>query len=51
MSNVGAGSIELSVKGNTKTETLKITNLPTTDPVDAGAIWNDNGTLKISSGS
>jgi hypothetical protein len=25
-------------------------NLPTADPVDAGAIWNDSGTLKISAG-
>lgn len=29
---------------------LKILNLPTTDPHVAGALWNDNGTLKISAG-
>ena len=25
-------------------------NLPTSDPVEAGALWNDAGTIKISSG-
>jgi hypothetical protein len=25
-------------------------NLPTSDPLKEGALWNDNGTLKISSG-
>ena len=29
---------------------VKITNLPTSDPVDAGALWNDGGTLKVSAG-
>ncbi len=28
-----------------------IQNLPTSDPVVSGALWNNNGTLKISSGS
>lgn len=27
-----------------------IQNLPTTDPLSAGQLWNDNGTLKISAG-
>ena len=29
---------------------LKIRNLPTSDPQVVNAVWNDNGTLKISSG-
>ena len=29
---------------------LKILNLPTSDPGVQGALWNDNGTLKISAG-
>lgn len=29
---------------------LKILNLPTSDPEVEGALWNDNGTLKISAG-
>ena len=28
--------------------TLKIESLPTSDPSDTGALWNDNGTVKIS---
>ena len=30
---------------------LQINDLPITDPKIAGRIWNDNGTLKISSGT
>lgn len=29
---------------------MKLPNLPTSDPVDTGALWNDNGSLKISAG-
>ena len=29
---------------------LLIYNIPTTDPQEEGQVWNDNGTLKISSG-
>lgn len=29
---------------------LKLTTLPTADPVAAGEVWNDAGTLKISAG-
>lgn len=29
---------------------LKILNLPTSDPQVEGALWNDNGVLKISAG-
>jgi len=29
---------------------LNLTNLPTSDPSVAGAVWNDGGTLKVSSG-
>ena len=31
-------------------QTLKMDNLPTSDPAIAGQLWNDNGTLKISAG-
>ena len=31
--------------------TLKATALPTSDPVVAGALWNDGGTVKISAGA
>ena len=30
--------------------TLYAPNLPTSDPADEGAIWNDGGTLKVSAG-
>ena len=30
--------------------TVVFSNLPTTDPVNAGQLWNDSGTLKISAG-
>ena len=30
---------------------LNLTNLPTSDPSIAGAVWNDGGTLKVSSGT
>ena len=45
---VGTSSPEckLHVKG-----TVKLEDLPTSDPSSAGAVWNDSGTLKISSGS
>ena len=29
--------------------TLKLSNLPTSDPGTAGSLWNDSGTIKISS--
>ena len=30
--------------------TVMMTNLPTSDPANAGQLWNDSGTLKISAG-
>jgi len=33
-----------------KFEKLKLTNLPTSDPLEEGIVWNDGGTLKISAG-
>ena len=30
--------------------TVVFNNLPTTDPVNAGQLWNDAGTLKVSAG-
>ena len=35
---------DLFVSGNV----IKFTNLPTLNPNNAGQLWNDNGTLKIS---
>ena len=37
---------------STAIKTIKVLmpNLPTSDPVNAGQLWNDNGTLKISAG-
>ena len=32
------------------TQKIWLTNLPTADPASAGQVWNDSGTLKISSG-
>ena len=29
---------------------LDLTSIPTSDPVQAGRVWNDSGTLKISAG-
>lgn len=31
-------------------ELIKVTNLPTVDPVVAGALWNSSGTVKVSAG-
>jgi hypothetical protein len=38
------------VKGNIIGGTFKAENMPTLDPTDAGALWNDGGTVKISAG-
>lgn len=38
-------------KGDINTNlVVMINDLPTTDPQVAGQLWNDNGTLKVSSG-
>ena len=29
---------------------VMMTDLPTSDPTNAGQLWNDSGTLKVSSG-
>jgi len=47
----GSNSVEVNDTETEITGPLKITSLPTEDPVDAGALWNDSGTLKVSSGS
>lgn len=36
--------------GRVTTARLKITDLPSSDPHDSGALWLDNGTLKVSAG-
>ena len=42
--------IELNSEVRMIGEVVMVENLPTTDPVNAGQLWNDNGTLKISAG-
>jgi len=44
--NSGSGTDTVTIGG----ESLIILDLPTSDPVVAGALWNDSGTLKISAG-
>lgn len=39
------GVITINATGN-----VVMTNLPTSDPVNAGELWNDSGTLKVSAG-
>src|SRR5690606_42062144 len=41
------------IKGNlvdkvVEIEKLRLSNLPISDPAESGMLWNDNGTLKIS---
>ena len=44
-------SVTLGSGGGTGSNgNLKLTNIPTSDPAVAGAVWNDSGTLKISAG-
>lgn len=41
----GSGDLTINFDGN-----VIITGLPTANPVVAGALWNDSGTLKVSAG-
>ena len=42
----------LSASGNaTLSGTANVIIVPTTDPGVAGALWNDDGTLKVSAGA
>tara|TARA_R100001463_G_scaffold4162_1_gene15934 strand:+ start:3792 stop:3998 length:207 start_codon:yes stop_codon:yes gene_type:complete len=49
-----SGTIQLQSGGSTKFEvtstTIVLTGLPTSDPANAGQLWNSSGTLKISAG-
>ena len=49
--NLSVGG-NLNVKGTLDVSggTVKLSNLPTSDPTNAGQLWNDSGTLKISAG-
>lgn len=51
----GPGNIVLDTEGDLvftdNIYNIIIQHIPTSDPHVAGALWNDNGTLKISSGS
>jgi len=51
----GSGAVEISGDVNvsdslTITNNVFFTNLPTSDPTEAGRVWNDSGTLKVSAG-
>ena len=41
----GSGDLTINFDGN-----VIVTGLPTADPVVAGALWSDGGTLKVSAG-
>lgn len=43
-------SASASILDDISLKNLKITDLPTSDPSEAGALYNDGGTLKVSSG-
>lgn len=43
--NPDTGAISLNA-----TTSMVISNLPTSDPINAGQLWNDSGTLKVSAG-
>ena len=51
---VGASSypVQATINGNLDVTgaVVKLTGLPTSDPSNAGQLWNDSGTLKISAG-
>lgn len=36
--------------GNPQNDSFVVLHLPTSDPQEAGALWNDNGVVKISNG-
>lgn len=40
----------LTITNSVSTNVVILTGLPTSDPINAGQLWNDNGTLKISAG-
>lgn len=42
--------IELNSEVRMVGDVVMIQNLPSTDPLNAGQLWNDNGTLKVSAG-
>lgn len=47
----GISTLQLNVSANNNGDTLfVIKNLPTSDPKISGALWNNNGTLKMSNG-
>lgn len=52
LQNETNAGIEIGRSGNTtiKTNTIVLSNLPTSDPTNAGQLWNDSGTLKVSAG-
>jgi hypothetical protein len=48
--NTDNGLFSSDGNGNVSLQTLRLQNLPTSDPLDIGALWNDNGTLRVSAG-
>lgn len=50
--NLGLGSTDVPDFGGVKVSgDIDFTNLPTADPLVAGRLWNDSGTMRISSGA
>jgi hypothetical protein len=49
---IGVGSAPTAATGEIviSGDFLKLPSLPTSDPLSAGQLWNDSGTLKISAG-
>lgn len=40
----------INLAESTDASMLMLQDLPTTDPANAGQVWNDSGTLKVSAG-
>jgi hypothetical protein len=41
----------VTAQGFVSTGVMIITGIPTVDPMQAGLVWNDAGTLKVSAGA
>jgi len=48
--NTGVKTVRYNEKLRIEGDGLKLKDLPTSDPQEAGVLWNDSGTVKISSG-
>jgi len=50
VSGSGGDLAKITAAGAAEFSSLNLSNVPTSDPTVAGALWNDSGTLKISAG-